>query len=1062
MWLTRLALRNPILILMLSLAVTVLGVVSVSRLPVDLFPDISIPVLNIVTFYDGAAPRDIEKSISYPIEKAVSAVSGIEHVESKSKQGVSSVSVYFEYGTNLDSAEVEVIQRLQQVLYQLPPGVQQPFVMKFDLSNIPACNVTVSGPGLDGRRLYDLAFNVIEPQLEHLPHVASADVEGGKIRQINVEVDRDALKARGLGIDEIVKAISATNLLLPSGDLRAGPRDYNLFTNTQVLDPKELTDVVVRADANGVVHLRDVARVIDGAQEQTNIVRLTDLGPDGKLRSGDGVFLRVLKQPGANTIAIVDAVRAALPHLHNLPAGVKLDLNFDQSTYIRNSMDSLKHEALFGSLLAVLVILLFLRSVRSTLIIAVAIPLSIVATFILLFFTGQSLNIFTLGGLALGVGRLVDDSIVELENIQRHLDQGKLRMQAALEAAEEVAMPILVSTITTIVVFFPVVFLSGVSRLLFIPLTLTIAFSLMASFVVSRTVTPILCVRVLRPEAPREHGFIGWLDGGLRRFFDQLDTLYQHAIGWSLRHRAPVVLAVLAAFTVSVLVVLPRVGKDFFPATDESQFTINTRLPVGSRIEASEALIESLEKDVVAAIDPAWITTMLGRAGIPPGRSAVFSGNTGPHAGSFQVKLVPPTERPYSDLQLMERVRKRITGRYPGTKIYFSTGGIMSHILNFGSDAPVDVEVTGYDLDAARDYTRQLTAALRQVPGLEDLNVSRENDYPEIDVLVDREKAGALGFPITRIADTVLTSMAGNTNAPTMYTDPITGNEFGIVVRFADRFRQRVEDLKEVYLPSPTTGQPVSLGTLARLRRSSGPVQIDRKYQQRIVHITGNPVGRDLDAVSADVERAIAQVPLPPGFQVTLGGQTATQRAAFQSLLLALLLALMLVYMVMASQFRSLVDPLIIMVSVPMGLIGVFVALWLTRTPLSVNAYMGIIMMVGIVVSNGVLLVDYARVRREHGEPLVEAVVNAGRTRLRPILMTTLATVLGLIPMALGIGEGSESNVPLARAVIGGLVVSTALTLLLVPTLYVAAEQRLARFHRDTPELVEDRKALEG
>ena len=1062
MWLTRLALRNPILILMISLGTLVLGVTSVSRLPVDLFPAISPPLIQVATFYQGASPGDIEKTITYPIEKAVSSVSGVDHVESTSKQGASIVRVWFNWDSNLDVGEIDIIERLQQVLSTLPQGVQQPYVVKIDLSNIPVCIVTATSDdagGLDERSLRDLAYNVIEPQLEHLPHVASADVSGGKTRQINVELDREALKSRGLGVDDVVRSVQSSNLLLPSGNLRAGTRDYNLFTNTQLTAVQPLSGLVVRNTPTGPVHIGDVGRVSDGAQDQTDVVRVLqrrevdDPAHPGHTRvvieGGRGVSMRVLKQPGANTIEVSDAVKKLLPKLRGVPPTVHLGVFFDQSLYIRAAITSLQHEALTGSLLAILVILLFIRSLRSTLIISIAIPLSIVATFILLFFLNQSLNVFTLGGLALGIGRLVDDSIVELENIQRHLNLTPSDPEgAALKAAQEVALPILVSTITTIVVFFPVVFMVGVPKLLFIPLTLTIAFSLVCSFFVSRTVTPILCVKLLKPEAdhdPRTFG--GRLLGAAERWVHALDERYQRILSSALGHRRAVIVLTLSAFAASCFLVR-FIGRDFFPGTDESQFAAYLKLPVGTRMEETEKAAKRMEQTILEAVGVENVRTIMTAAGIPTGRSALYSANTGPHAASVQVNLVPPTERTLSDVQLMERVRKlAYDGRFTGASVFLQPGGIVKRILSFGSDAPIDVEVTGYDLKDARTLAARLLDEMRSVDGLTDAQNRREENYPELDVVVDREKAARLGFNEQEIANTILTSMSGDTNTPSVYTDPVSGNEYYIIVRLADRWRQNVRDLSEVFLPSHAplaTGQPVALSTIARIERSSGPVQVDRKYQQRVIDLVGNVYGRDLGAVTAEIEERVAATPLPPGFSVRLSGQSAAQKEAFSGLLLAAGLALMLVYMVMASQFRSLLDPLIIMFSVPMGLIGVFIALYVTHTSLSVNSFMGIIMMVGIVVSNGVLLVDYTRVLREEEQlPLTEAVLRAARTRLRPILMTTLATVLGLMPMALGIGEGSEANVPLARAVIGGLLVSTALTLLLIPSLYTTIELRL-------------------
>jgi CzcA family heavy metal efflux pump len=1058
MWLTRLALRNPILILMVSLGALVLGWTSLSRLPVDLFPAITPPLVQVATFYQGASPVDIEKTITYPIEKAVSSVSGVDHVESTSKQGVSVVRVWFNWGANLDVGEIDIIERLQQIINTLPPGVQQPFVLKIDLSNIPVCVVTATASdrgGPDERELRDLAYNVIEPQLEHLPHVASADVSGGKTRQVNVDLDREALKSVGVGVQDVVRAVASSNLLLPSGNLRAGRRDYNLFTNTQFTAVKPIGDIVLKTGSTGAVHISDVGKVVDGAQDQTDIVRvltrheIDDPDHPGQKKvvidGGRGVSMRVLKQPGANTIDVVDHVKALLPKLRGVPDSVRLGVFFDQSTYIRSAITSLQHEALTGSLLAVIVILLFIRSVRSTLIIGIAIPLSIVATFILLFFLDQSLNVFTLGGLALGVGRLVDDSIVELENIQRHLNLNPADPEgAALAAAQEVAMPILVSTITTIVVFFPVVFMIGVPKLLFIPLTLTIAFSLICSFFVSRTVTPILCVKLLKPEGEHDQRtFTGRLLARSERAVEALDHGYERALKRVLSHRRLVIASTLALFAGSCFLVR-FIGKDFFPETDESQFTVFMKLPVGTRMEETEKAAKKMEQTILEAVGPEVVKTVVTSAGIPQGRSALFTANTGPHAANIQVNLVSPADRHETDIQLMERVRKlAFDGRFAGMNVYFFNGGIVKRILNFGSDAPIDVEITGYDLKDARTLAASVMSEMRGIDGLADVQNRREENYPELDVVVDREKAARLGFSQQEIANTILTSMSGDTNTPSVYTDPVTGNEYYIIVKLADRWRTDVRDLSEVFLPSRTGGAPVALSTMAHIVRSSGPVQVDRKYQQRVIDIVANVFGRDLGAVTDEIERKVGALQMPAGFSVRLSGQSQAQREAFQGLMLAALLALMLVYMVMASQFRSLLDPLIIMFSVPMGLIGVFTALLVTHTSLSVNSFMGIIMMVGIVVSNGVLLIDYTRVLREVEKlPVLDAVVRAGRTRLRPILMTTLATVLGLLPMALGIGEGSEANVPLARAVIGGLTVSTGLTLLLIPSLYVSVESR--------------------
>ncbi len=1056
MWLTRLALRNPVFILMMSLMVLALGWVSLTRLSVDLFPQIDIPIVQVATFYTGAGPVDIEKSITMPIERAVSASPGVDRVESSSKQGVSLVRVWFQYGTNLDNAQFDVSQRIAQILNSLPPGIQQPFVIKFDVTNIPVVMVAMSAEGLDEKQLYDLGYNVIEPQLERVPGVASATVGGGKVREIEVMVHRDALRARGLGVLDVVNAVRGSNLLFPSGNLRAGTTDYNVFSNTSFGEARPLRDVVVRPpnDSSAApVRISDIARVEDATADQTEIVRI----------NGErGVFFRVLKQPGANTVAVVDSLRKAIGNLRGVPPNVKLAISFDQSKYIRAAIASLEHEAVMGGLLAVAVILVFLVSLSATGIIAVAIPLSIIATFVLLFFTGQTLNVFTLGGLALGVGRLVDDSIVELENIHRHLALGQDRRSAVLNAAQEVAMPIFVSTVTTIVVFFPVVFLAGVARNLFMPLALTIAFALMMSFFVSRTVTPILCLRYLKAEAAGSgHRFAAWVT--LK--FQQLDDAYADALRWVLGRRWRVIGGILLVFFASLTLFWPfkLIGTEFFPDTDESQFQIIYKTPIGTRVEQTEKVTARLEDAVVRTLkgdrardgSPA-ITTMISDSGLPLGRSAIFTTNTGPHAGNLSVNLVPHVQRKANDQELADKVRRVVGKEFPGTQVYFFVGGIVKRILNFGSAAPIDVEIVGYDLDAGGEYAKRLQEKLRGLsdkegkPLLTDLQISREENYPELDVVVDREKAGRLGISETQVAQTVLTSLAGSTQfSPIPYIDAKTGNQYYINVRLDDAFRNEVQDLSDVFVKSPA-GPVVSLANIATVKRNSGPVLVNRKYLQRIIDVTANVApGKDLGTASAAVQGAVNELQPPDGFTAKLGGQTAAQQEANAGLAFAALMAVALVYMILASQFRSLLDPLVIMFSVPLGITGVLLMLWLTGTSLSVNSAMGIIMMVGIVVSNGVLLVDFARVLQARGVPLLEATVQAGKTRLRPILMTTIATIVGLLPMALGIGEGSEANLPLARAVIGGLAISTFFTLFLIPSLYTLLERFSKKQHRD-------------
>ncbi|MBL8037029.1 MAG: efflux RND transporter permease subunit [Nitrospira sp.] len=1051
MWLTLIALRNRIGILMLSLAMVVLGLTALQRLPVDLFPQIQVPVAFVGVIYKGAPPLDIEQSVVYPIEKAVSSASNVEHVESFSKQGLGAVQIWFNWGADINVGQMEVMQRITQILNSLPPGILQPFIVKFDVSNIPVSIVSVSSDELDERALYDLAYNTIAPQIEQIANVAAATVEGGKIRQININLDPALLSARGLSILDVVNSVKAANVILPSGDVKAGNLDYNVFTNNQFRTVEPIQDVIIKVNPQGnPVRVRDVGTVTDSSDIQTNIVRA-----DG----ARSVFLRVNKQPIANTVEVVDALRAAIPKMLGVPEGVSLSISFDQSLYIRQSIQNLVEQALHGSLLAAAVIFIFLRNLTSTVIVSVAIPLSMLVTFVVLYFTGQTLNVFTLGGLALGIGRLVDDSIVELENIQRHLNTNPSRWDSILNAAREVAMPILASTVTTVVVFLPMFFVVGIARLLLIPLTVTIAIALFTSFLVSRTVTPALCYKFLRPEQEAHRAMPRWLATLMewsRRRYDSLDRSYEDSLRWVLCHRRLFISAVLLIFLGS-LTLIPRIGTEFLPVSDESQFRIVLRAPVGQRVEKTEQQVIEVERVLRTVIPANELETIVSSTGIlSQGRASLFNPNTGPHTSSIQVYLVSPEKRTRNQVDIMNDVRPRILRLFPGVSMYFDPGGIVKRVTSFGSQKAVDVEIYGYDFDKAREVIAQVREIMEQTPGLADIEPSREENYPEINITVDREKAALLGISEADVANTVLFSLNGNGQTdPIIYTDPHNGNEYFISAWLAEEHRDALTDLDNILLTTKT-GEPVLLKNVASLKLNAGPVKIDRKYFQRVIHLTANPTTRTLGEIADDLESAFAALQLPAGFSIKLAGQIQQQRETFHGMQFAIILALLLVYMVMAAQFKSLIDPFIIMFSVPMGFPGVVLILFLTNTTLSTASLMGIIMMFGIVVSNGVLLVDYTNVLRRRGTPLQSAVITAARIRLRPILMTSLATIFGLLPMAIGLGTGGETNAPLARAVVGGLSVSTLLTVFLIPTMYMILEGWIPRNleeerHHSTP-----------
>ncbi len=1035
MWLTRLALKYPISTLMGSIAIFVLGLVSFLQLPIDMLPNIQIPVVSVVTFYNGAAPSDMEQSVTVPLERAVSSTNDISYVQSRTREGMSQIFVYFNWGTNTDVGLVDIIQKVNRALELLPPGVSQPVALQFDLSNIPVCTVVLSS-NMDPRDLYDLAYNVIEPQLEHLPGVAQAAVTGGEIREIHLVIDRSKLEALNIPIEAVTQAVANSNLILPSGDLKTGTYDYSLTTESQFSLVKPMENIVVKVVNGDPIRISDIGKVEDSYQEQTEVLRV-----DGR----NGVILRVQKSPDANTVQVVQAVMKALPHLQGVPTSVKSSVAFDQSTYIKQSISGLEQEAAMGALLAVLVILLFLRDFRSALVIFTAIPLSILVAFIFFRFSGSSLNIMTLGGLALGVGRMVDDSIVELENITRHFNlmgkTGVTKMQATLDAALEVAGPIFISTLSTVIVFLPVIFLSGIAQLLFMPLVLTITVALFGSFFVSRTVTPLLCNNVLKPEAeidPNSNRFIDRAKLSSKRFFDGLDDTYQKIIAGALRHKKEVIFGV-AGFAVISFALFKFIGTEFFPNTDESQFSVNVKLPVGTRIEETEKYVSRVENLIEKYVPET--TKIISDIGVPNEKSGnLFSQNAGTYAANIQVQLKDPTERKRSEDEIMNAIRPKLMS-LPGARIYLTPGGFLHFLLNFGSNAPIDVAIMGYNLQTGMNLAHQVLDMVRTTTGATDAQISMDPNMPQLEVVVNREKAGALGVNVSDVANTVATAIDGD--VASQYTDPQSGNQYNILVRLDSADRDRIDDVSKLTVPS-SSGQLVKLGNIAQVVIGSTPVEIDRKYQQRIIDVTANVTGRDLGSVSSDIQNKLTKLTVPTGFQVVQSGNIEQQKSTFKSLLLALLLAIVMVYMVMASQFQSLVDPFIIMFTVPLGVAGVVWALFLTGTTLSVTSFEGVIVMVGIVVSNGILLIDYINRLRKLGVELHEAVTLGGRTRLRPILMTSLATVLGLLPMALGMG-GDRSQAPLAIAVIGGLTVSTFLTLIFVPTLYTVFEERFKR-----------------
>lgn len=1044
MFLTRSALRNPVAVLMLSVVLIVLAGFAILRVPIDTLPKLTIPALQIITPYNGADPHTVEQSVTYPMEKAISAVSGISYIQSVSKEGISIVKAYFDWGTNLDRAEVEAIQQANGTLSQLPPGVSNPFVLKFDISNFPVCALAIQSRTLDERKLYDVAFNEIEPFLEHVDGVSTAPVNGGKIRQINVYLDRDKLAGYGLTMQDVYAAVGNANFLFPSGDIKVGHTDYRVLTDTQFPTVDPMNNLVISSHNGAPVHIKDVGQVVDGAALQTQVVRIN---------GQHGIMMFITKQPGQNTVQVVDGIKKALGRLsgrmHAHYPDMEFHIFFDQSIPIRDSINSLVHETLSGALLAALVILVFLRSVRSTVFVSLSMPLSALAAIFMLYLTGQTFNVFTLGGLTLAMGRLVDDAIVVIENISRHLNEGDDRLTSVIKGTEEVGMPVLASTITTVIVFLPILFLEGFPKFLFGPLAITVTFALFASYLASLTIIPVLSRRWLLPEQTDIHKEGPWWDrmsARLHHAYDGMSHIYARVLRVVMRVKVLVTVVVVSLFVLS-LGTLPKIGKELLPAQDENMFIVLGRAPIGTRLEETEKYVADCEK-VLRDTLGSDITVLGSDAGIPSTQrgtnaaAAAFSQNPGPHGFTIRVNLKPAAERANSVYDDMNRVRPLLVGRYPGVQIFLAPAGITNFLLNLGAQGAIDVQISGYDLDTSFRLAGQVADIIHNTPGAADAQIKLQNDYPEVHVKLDREKASLLGINTHSIADSVLTALNGNTSSNTVWTDPLTGNQYNLVTQFLPQYQQKFSDVSEIPFRA-ADGSRVNLHDFAQVKLATGPLEIDRQNQVRVLDVTANAVNRPLGDVAGDLLNRIKHdVKLPDGFSIDVIGQFAQQQQSFGQMPAALALSMLLVYAIMATQFRSLVDPFIIIFTVPLGFIGVLWMLLVTHTSLSVESFMGIITMIGIVVSNGILLVDFANQLRREGRTAEEAVIEAGRVRLRPILMTAIATIVGLIPMGFSHGAGSEAHAPLARAVVGGLSVSTFLTLFFVPILYSWLEKR--------------------
>ena len=1018
----RLAIHRPVTMFMLSGVIILIGALSLMKLPVDLMPDISFPSITVRVGYPGVGPLEMEELVTRPLEQALSAVAGLERLESNSSEGSSRVTLNFVWGTDLNEAADDVRNRLDRVRGRFPEEAEAPIMFKFDANTFPIMGVGVEGD-YDRVRLREIAEHDLSQRLERVPGVASVTVDGGLRRQIHVLLSKEKIRALNLPVDRVVNLLRTENQNIPLGEIDEGDRTYLVRSQGQFESLNEIRDLVVLTQNNVPVYMKDIADVRDSTEDFRSFTRI-----NGK----PGVRLRITKQSGTNTVQIADGVRDEIRRINQQIPGVQLTVMDDSSIFIKRAITSVKEHALIGGVLVMLIIFLFLRDVRATFIVFTSIPISVIGTFALLYFNGYTLNTMTFGGLALGIGMIVDASIVVLENTFRHMEHGKDRMQAAIDGSEEVWSAILASTLTHIAVFVPLLFLSGVSSILFKQLSVVVMFSLTMSLFVAVTIVPVLCSRLLKlpPPADERRGVTGRLYTWSERFLNGMDERYSRIVALALHHR-PTVIGIGTAAVVAAVLILPTIGFELMPQADEGEVRVTAELPVGTRIERSEEAavrMEGLVREYVPEAED--IITNAGGGG--------FMGGGGNRV-NVQVRLVTKDKRTRSSETIARDLNRQLPGIIPGVIIQTRASGgnqQFNRITGGGDDSRLALEIRGDDLQQAQQVAQAAKNVMDKVPEVRNARIGRDDGRPELAIQVDRPKAALLGLSVTGVANSIRTSVGGTQAA--FFRE--AGNEYPIVVRLREEDRERVEDLNDLLIGTPQ-GQVVQAKNLLTLRNQAGPTEIQRKNQERIIRVTAEPETTLSEALAA-VNARLSEVRVPPDFSMGFGAEAEEQARAFAQLRLMLILAIILVYAVMASQYESLRDPFIIMFSVPLAAIGVVLALKLTGTSFSLQAYIGVIMLAGIVVSNAILLVDYTNVlRRRDSMPLREAVETAGRVRLRPILMTSLATMLGLVPMALGIGEGAELQAPLARVVIGGLLASTMITLIVVPTVYTLFEE---------------------
>src|SRR3984893_13711389 len=1047
MWIVRLALRRPYTFVVLALLIAVLGIVSVVSMPIDIFPAINIPVVNVIWNYSGLSPTEMQDRIVTTSERAfTTTVSGIEHIESVSLRGVAVTRLYFHPNVSIEAAIAQVNAQAQQIVRALPPGIFPPLIIQYNAASVPVVLASLSSDTLPEQQLNDFGNNFIRTQLVTIPGAAVPVPYGGKLRVVNVDIDPDALYARGLSPQDVSNAIFSQNVILPAGTAKIGTREYDVATNSspEVLD--DLNRIPIRYRNGSLLTVGDVAFVHDGFNPQTNLVRR-----DGQ----HSALLPILSNGSASTLSVVSGARQLMPKiLAGLPSSLKVDFLFDQSLFVRAAIAGVVREGAIAAALTALMILLFLGSWRSTLIVITSIPLSILTSIILLNLLHQSLNVMTLGGMALAVGILVDDATVEIEHNHRQLELGKPLRQAILDGAAEVATPAFVATLSICIVFVPILFLSGVGGAVFAPLAMSVLFAMLASYFLSRTLVPTMVLYLLAPEArdrasheayhapARRRSLFRLLSDGFEAGFRALTDFYEGVLDWALAHTRTVI-GVFLGFAAASLLLYPFVGRDFFPAVDAGQLRLHARTPAGTRIEETERYFQQVEDYIRQVIPAGELAAIIDNIGVPNSINLALSDSVtvGPADGEILVSLKTP-HRPTADY--LKRLRDELPKRFPYVEFFAQPAYIVSQILNFGLPAPIDIQVTGPLADSEKNYqvARSIAAELREVPGAVDVHVQQILDAPRIMIDTDRALAQQVGLTQRDVANSLLLSLTGSGATTTnFWLNYKNGVSYQVVVQTPQYRVASLDSLHRTPIAIPGHAAPQLLGNLADFRRTVTPLSLNHYNVQPVFDVYAGVQGRDLGSVAGEATRIIAKhhSQLPKGSSIVVRGQVQSMNQSFLALGLGIAFAVLFVYFLMVVNFQSWLDPLIILMALPGALAGILWALFVTGTTVSVPALMGCIMAIGVATSNSILMITFANEQRRPdfgSHDARGAALVAGRTRLRPVLITALALLLGMLPMSLGLGEGGEQNAPLGRAVIGGLLVATFYTLFFVPVAY--------------------------